>query len=144
MPESDDGSSGEEKASIRLGGEVSIDSGEPVVRDEMDIDKLHPSFPEKHGYLKDSLKDLDEVNKQLDSLKEEGSEEVLIREEDEEPPDSVSEEELDSYDEFKRRRIRNRAIKKVKELLREKDMSEESIRNNRDAIESKVDDYLFG
>lgn len=144
MPADEERGEGGRKASIRPTTESSIDSGRPVIREEMEFDKMHPSFPDKHGYLKSSLKDLDEVNKKVGSLKEEDSEQVVIQEQEQEPDETVSKDELDSYDEFKKRRIRNKAIKKVEENLRSEGVSEDFIRDNRDEIESRVDEYLFG
>lgn len=122
--------------------------GEPVVKESHDFDRMHPDFPETHGYLKKSLSDLDFTSDRIRSMKSEKAEEeqrdkpVDIKRRREPVDHEVSIESLRTSPEFKRRKIINKARVLVKRSLLSKGYSKEFIREHKDMIDRKVEEFL--
>ncbi len=123
----------------------------PVIREDMDFDRMHPDFPDIHDYLQDSLNDIDFMAKRIKAMRRENERDddeqrVTIRkrpQHENENRGRVEPEEIEQSREFKKRRIRNQAIGKVIRHLKEEGYSQEFIRENRDVIRKKVDSFLF-
>lgn len=122
-------------------------SGKPVVRRDMDVEKMHHDFPETHSYLQESLHDIDFIDKTVKSIsgpekRRERDERVNIRRSESRPRKEVGREQLNRNSEFTRRRMRNRAVRRIEEDLRSRGYSDEFIEDNRELIEEKVERFL--
>lgn len=120
---------------------------DPVVRDSLEVERMHPSFPDTHDYLKDSLQDIDFITDQIRSMesteRNEPDEQVRFeRRQKKRPNPSIEEDQLASNREFKKRRIKNRAMRRVKEHMRKKGYSESYLSKHQDYIEEQVESLL--
>lgn len=140
-----------EREGVPLEGEADHEESmrkEPIVKEDMEFDKMHPDFPKTHGYLKKSLSDIKFMGDSIKSMKKERAERF---ESDEEPVDmrrrrgvsrEVKIDEFKKSSEFRRKKIRNKARILVKRNLLQKGYSKEFIREHSDLIRKKVDEYL--
>ena len=138
-----------EKDGVPLEGEADEEDSmekEPVVKDRLDFDRMHPDFPETHGYLRKSLSDIEFLKDRIKSMKSERN-----RDEEPEPVDirrkegvdhEVSIDDLKDRSEFKRRKILNKAKILVKRDLVSKGYSKEFLRSHDDLIERKVREFM--
>ncbi len=126
--------------------DTDVDTDSAVVRKEKrKKSKLHPSFLETHSYLRNSLKHLDEIDRNLREMrggKVRDEEDVVIRRSITPKRDSVSSRELTDSKEYKKRRIKNKAINKVKQDLRRKGYSNQFLWDHHEVIEKKVEEFL--
>ena len=138
-----------ERKGVPLEGETDEEGsmeGEPVVKDDLDFDRMHPDFPETHGYLRKSLSDIEFLKDRIRSMKVEGD-----RKKKDEPVDirkksgvdhEVRLDELKDSSEFRRRRILNKAKILVKRDLMSKGYSREFLRSHDGIIDRKVREFM--
>ncbi|MDY6777982.1 MAG: hypothetical protein SVU32_04900 [Candidatus Nanohaloarchaea archaeon] len=136
----------EERDRVPIPTDAEVSSPEPVLRENLDIEKMHHRFPEKYDYLQDTLKHLDVIEKKVGSMKtrqpDRSEEQVTIRQRRREPERTVTASETGSNREFERRRLKRQAIQKVKGHLLSRGFSDEFIREHEDVIEEKIEDFL--
>jgi len=138
-----------ERKGVPVEGEVdekrSMES-EPVIKDDMEFDRMHPDFPKTHGYLRKSLSDIEFLKDKIKSMKVDRD-----RKDEEEPVDirrksgvdhEVRIDELKDSSEFRRRKILNKAKILVKRDLMSKGYSREFLRSHDEIIDRKVREFM--
>ncbi|MDY6770819.1 MAG: hypothetical protein SV186_02550 [Candidatus Nanohaloarchaea archaeon] len=112
--------------------------GEPMVRD------TERSSTDRD--IEESVRDVELIDRKVDAMRtEQGDdrdERVDITRSSERPQRGVSSSETEKNEEFRRRRIINRAVRKVKSHLRSKGYEDTFIEDNEDLIRRKVRDFL--
>lgn len=136
-----------EEGDVDVAPEHDETDSDPVVRNSLDIEKMHHSFPETHDYLQQSLQDIDFITDRIRSMQsdehEEPDEQVQFkRRRKKRPNPTIEEDQLSSNKEFKERRIKRRAMRRIKDKLRKKGYSEKFIAEHRDYIQDRVEEFL--
>ncbi|MCJ7428936.1 MAG: hypothetical protein MUP66_00940 [Candidatus Nanohaloarchaeota archaeon QJJ-5] len=135
-----------EEGDVDISPDTEETDSDPVVRNSLDIERMHHSFPETHDYLKQSLQDIDFITDRIRAMETEddtSEKQVTIkRREKQRPNPTIDEQQLASNRAFKKRRIKTRAINRVKDHMREKGYSESFLDEHQDYIEEKVEDLL--
>ncbi|MDY6789046.1 MAG: hypothetical protein SVV03_03720 [Candidatus Nanohaloarchaea archaeon] len=122
--------------------EQDVKTDRAVIRKDLKFPKMHPDFPDTHNYLKQSLKYLDRIQKDINSLGKKDEEQVTFRRAERRGGQGISASQLEDSSEYRRRRIINRAINLVKQDLRNKGYSNQFIWDHHRLIEKKVKEFL--
>jgi len=110
---------------------------------------MHPEFPWTHNYLRGSLQDIDYIGEEIKAMKASDrgdrpsrDEPVDIERQTKPSKKGLSKKQLDENQEFRKRRLRNRAIRMVEEDMRSKGYTDKFIREHRDLVKEKVEAFL--
>lgn len=137
-----------EKVPIQEKEDRKVFDSEPVLKEDHDFDRMHHKFVDTHGYLKDSLSDLDFMRKRIKALKaeenrKEREEFVDFHERRSRLDSDVNIKEMSKSKRFKKRKLINKAVILVKRKLESKGYSREFINDSSDVIKEKIEEFLL-